>query len=281
MAVQNPFSYLGNVASDVGYEAQVDGDSTFRLQQQADGKFLWSDGSSAADTNLYRSAANVLKTDDAFSAGPINAPGISASESFKAGLATVLGSDAAHDVNVAAGTAQSFDRTHDIVFAAQAGKQLDVKWATGAAAGMLGMPDLTSAIVLTFSLTANPDTITAGSGTPFAACNDGGTETGTIIIIGGDTNNGTYEVASCTDTVLTLANTVLSGDETGDSGEYESRYVQPDTWYHVFLIESAGTEDICADTSETAVNCLAESTYDQWRLLLSTRTDGTANMVAF
>ena len=138
-----------------------------------------------------------------------------------------------------------------------------------------------NARVLTFDLTANPDTITAGSGTPFAICNDGGTETGTIIIEGGDTNNGTYEVASCTDTVLTLANTVLSGDETGDSGEYESRYVQPDTWYHVFLIELADAEDICADTSEVATNCLAESTYDMWRLLSSMRTNGTANMLAF
>ena len=193
----------------------------------------------------------------------------------------ILGADAAHDVNVAAGVAQSFDRTQDIVFAAQAGKQLDVKWATGAAAGMLGMPDLTSAIVLTFSLTASPDTITAGSGTPFAGCNDAGTETGTIIIQGGSTNYGTYEVASCTDTVLTLGEAVLAGDETGGSGEYEARYVQPDTWYHVFLIELAGAEDICADTSEIATNCLAESSYDMWRLLSSLRTDGTANMLAF
>lgn len=213
--------------------------------------------------------------------GRIVAPGITAAEDYKAGLAIVLGGDTAHDINAAAGIAQSNSLSQNIIFAAQAGKQLDVKWAAGASDGMLGMPDLTSAIVLTFSLSATPDTITAGSGTPFAGCNDGGTETGTIIIQGGDTNNGTFEVASCTDTVLTLGNGVLSGDETGDSGEYESRYVQPDTWYHVFLIESAGTEDICADTSEIATNCLSESSYDQWRLLQSILTNGTANLVSF
>jgi hypothetical protein len=31
-----------------------------------DGKLLWGDGTNALDTNLYRNAANVLKTDDAF-----------------------------------------------------------------------------------------------------------------------------------------------------------------------------------------------------------------------
>ncbi len=30
---------------------------------------LWGDGAAAADTNLYRSAADVLKTDDALSIG--------------------------------------------------------------------------------------------------------------------------------------------------------------------------------------------------------------------
>ncbi len=69
MAVQNPFSYLGNAASDVGYEAQADGDSTFRFEVQADGRMGWGDGSGATDTHLYRSAPNILKTDDTFDAG--------------------------------------------------------------------------------------------------------------------------------------------------------------------------------------------------------------------
>ena len=261
-----------------------------------DGTFLCKDGTTTTGSTLCSTqAGDGQGTDDLYRwrnnaggilasvgfAGRVNASGVSASESYKSGLAVVLGGDTSHDIDAAAGIAQSFDQTHNIVFAAQVGKQLDVKWATGAAAGMLGMPDLTPAIVLTFSLTANPDTITAGSETPFAICNDGGTETGTIIIQGGSTNNGTYEVASCTDTVLTLGNGVLSGDETGDSGEYEARYVQPDTWYHVFLIELAGTEDICADTSEIAANCLSESSYDMWRLLQSVLTDATANLVTF
>lgn len=261
-----------------------------------DGTFLCKDGTTTTGSTLcstqagqgqgtndlyrWRNNAGGILASVGF-AGRINASGVSASESYKSGFAIVLGSDTAHDIDVAKGIAQSFDLSQNIVFVAQAGKQLDVKWATGAAAGMLGMPDLTPAIVLTFSLTANPDTITAGSETPFAICNDGGTETGTIIIQGGSTNNGTYEVASCTDTVLTLGNGVLSGDETGDSGEYEARYVQPDTWYHVYLIELADAEDICADTSEIAANCLSESSYDMWRLLQSVLTDATANLVTF
>lgn len=36
------------------------------LLLRLDGKLKWSSGSATADTNLYRSAANVLKTDDSF-----------------------------------------------------------------------------------------------------------------------------------------------------------------------------------------------------------------------
>ena len=49
----------------------IDGDTNefTRLALRADGRFLWSSGAAAADVNLYRSAANVLRTDDAFIAG--------------------------------------------------------------------------------------------------------------------------------------------------------------------------------------------------------------------
>jgi len=79
--------------------------------------------------------------------GRFSGPSISAAQSFKTGLAVSnSGGDTDHDVDVAAGVLQSFDETANITFAAQSGKQLDVKWATGAAAGMLGMPDTTSAM---------------------------------------------------------------------------------------------------------------------------------------
>ncbi len=46
----------------------ITGDGNFRHYVQADGKNWWSDGSAAVDTNLYRSAADTLKTDDTFNA---------------------------------------------------------------------------------------------------------------------------------------------------------------------------------------------------------------------
>lgn len=43
-------------------------DTTNRFSLETSGKLEWGDGATARDTNLYRSAANVLRTDDAFSA---------------------------------------------------------------------------------------------------------------------------------------------------------------------------------------------------------------------
>lgn len=227
-------------------------------------------------------SSDITFDDDIDVSGIINTSSISASESYKSGLGVSIGTDTAHDIDAAAGAAQSFDTTEDIIFVAQAGKQLDVKWAAGTAAGMLGDPDRTAAIVLTFLEDgggAGVDTVTAGSGTPWAACNALAIETGTIIFQGGSTNNGTFEITSCTDTVLTLGDVLTN--ETGGSGEYESRLVLPITWYHIYLIELAGAEDICADVSEIAVNCLSESGYDQYRLLQSILTDVTANIRSF
>jgi hypothetical protein len=45
--------------------SRVTGDSTNRLQVDADGLFTWGPGSGGGDTNLYRDAGNGLKTDDA------------------------------------------------------------------------------------------------------------------------------------------------------------------------------------------------------------------------
>lgn len=42
---------------------QKSGESGYRLRVDENGKLLWGDGTAAADTNLYRSAANTLKTD--------------------------------------------------------------------------------------------------------------------------------------------------------------------------------------------------------------------------
>jgi hypothetical protein len=200
------------------------------------------------------------------------------SETFKQGLGLSKALDVDHDIDVGVGSALSADGTHDIVAdAGFGGKQLDVPWATGSSSGMLGTADEAATATLTFSLTASPDTITSDEST-FATCNAETIESGTVVITGGSTNNGTYEVASCTDTVLTLGEGVLAGDETGTAGEYEVRYLVPASWYHVHIIESAGTADICIDKSLTAVTCLSESGYDQYKYLQSLRLVNTSNI---
>ncbi|MBA2951443.1 H-type lectin domain-containing protein [Streptomyces himalayensis] len=57
--------FLKTVGTDVALRTTVSGDSNNRLAIRADGQLLWSSGSGTADTNLYRDAANELKTDDA------------------------------------------------------------------------------------------------------------------------------------------------------------------------------------------------------------------------
>jgi hypothetical protein len=52
--------------SNVALETRVFSESARRLAVLANGQMQWGDGTSAADTNLYRGAANRLKTDDAF-----------------------------------------------------------------------------------------------------------------------------------------------------------------------------------------------------------------------
>jgi len=44
----------------------VAGDTSYRFSVLADGTTRWGDGTAAPDTNLYRSAANTLQTDDNF-----------------------------------------------------------------------------------------------------------------------------------------------------------------------------------------------------------------------
>jgi hypothetical protein len=57
-------------AEDSGVlEAGATGDANFRFLLNNVGKLEWGNGTGAADTNLYRGAANQLKTDDAFYVG--------------------------------------------------------------------------------------------------------------------------------------------------------------------------------------------------------------------
>jgi hypothetical protein len=54
---------LSSAGSD-GLTIFLDGETYARLQVQGGGRLVWGDGSAAGDVNLYRDAANVLKTDD-------------------------------------------------------------------------------------------------------------------------------------------------------------------------------------------------------------------------
>ncbi|MFG3582557.1 hypothetical protein [Streptomyces sp. NPDC047990] len=57
------------VVSDATHSSLLSGDSNARWYVQGDGKQFWGPGNATQDTNLYRSAADTLKTDDAFVVG--------------------------------------------------------------------------------------------------------------------------------------------------------------------------------------------------------------------
>ena len=62
-------------ASSQAIAANVDGDSQNRINIDAGGKLTWGSGSATGDTTLYRSAADTLKTDDAFTAASLAVTG--------------------------------------------------------------------------------------------------------------------------------------------------------------------------------------------------------------
>ena len=55
-------------ASSQAVGVKVDGDSEARVKIDAGGKITWGSGSATGDATLYRSAANILKTDDTLEA---------------------------------------------------------------------------------------------------------------------------------------------------------------------------------------------------------------------
>ncbi len=55
-------------AADNAYRARVAADTNSRFLINADGRHVWGSGAATGDTNLYRSGADALMTDDAFTA---------------------------------------------------------------------------------------------------------------------------------------------------------------------------------------------------------------------
>jgi hypothetical protein len=58
---------ITSAASDA-LAVSVDGEAADRIKFEAGGRLVWGGGASAGDVNLYRHAADLLKTDDAFEA---------------------------------------------------------------------------------------------------------------------------------------------------------------------------------------------------------------------
>lgn len=75
-------------AAGIAYGARVSGDSQDRIRIRADGRIDIGPGSGSRDTNLYRSAADTLKTDDSFIVGSTIA--VSGAATI-AGAATIVG----------------------------------------------------------------------------------------------------------------------------------------------------------------------------------------------
>ncbi len=63
------FSAVCNASADVGYIAKVSGDTFNRYVVDSNGKQSWGPGTGTQDTDLYRSTAGNLKTDDSLEVG--------------------------------------------------------------------------------------------------------------------------------------------------------------------------------------------------------------------
>ncbi|MBW3568879.1 hypothetical protein KY385_01995, partial [Candidatus Parcubacteria bacterium] len=66
LATNDQFNISRSSATDSALSAGVSGDAFNRFVLRQDGALLFGDGTAATDTNLYRSAADTLQTDDSF-----------------------------------------------------------------------------------------------------------------------------------------------------------------------------------------------------------------------
>lgn len=70
LTTNDTFRVYRSTAAGDAFQARVTGDTVSRLNVDADGTMSWGPGGAGAqDTNLYRSAADTLKTDDSFTFG--------------------------------------------------------------------------------------------------------------------------------------------------------------------------------------------------------------------
>jgi hypothetical protein len=80
IATANTYTTAVNIGTpatgSTGFILRTTGDGADRIRMRGDGQLIFGDGTNSPDTNLYRSAANTLKTDDSFTAtGSVSAGG--------------------------------------------------------------------------------------------------------------------------------------------------------------------------------------------------------------
>lgn len=164
-------------AGTTALSTDVTADTQRRLIVQGDGKHVWGSGSATGDTNLYRSAADTLKTDDALLvAGTLGVTGATTlSSTLASGALTVTGA-ASTTTSVTAGTTVTatlgdITATNGNIVASTAGKGLQVKTGSNAKAGTATANGSTAVTVSTTAVTANSMIFLGGqtpAGTPSA-----------------------------------------------------------------------------------------------------------------
>ena len=136
---------LSSAGSD-GLTIFVDQETFARLQIQGGGRLVWGDGTQGGDVNLYRDAANVLKTDDTFKVPTLFIDGIEVDTSGAASD-QVLKFNGTKFLPGTASTVASLDDLTDVTITSVATNQVlqwnGTAWVNATAAGGATISDTT------------------------------------------------------------------------------------------------------------------------------------------
>ena len=128
---------LSSAGSD-GLTIFVDQETFARLQIQGGGRLVWGDGTQGGDVNLYRDAANVLKTDDTFKVPTLFIDGIEV-DTTGAASDQVLKFNGTKFVPGTASTVAALDDLTDVTITSVASGQVlqwnGTAWVNASAAG--------------------------------------------------------------------------------------------------------------------------------------------------
>lgn len=166
---------LANVTVATGtttaFSTDVTGDTVNRLAIDGSGKHTWGSGSATGDTTLYRDSANVLKTDDAFTAtGAITGgAGAAITGAITATTTVTAGTGLVATTGGVTATAGDITATDGNVLISTIGKGLQVKTGSNARFGTLTLNGATPVVVNNTSITADTGiflTVKTVGGTP-------------------------------------------------------------------------------------------------------------------